>query len=104
MLADAPPRSAIRARGPGYVWGDGSADDALDRPLHPVVWSAADLLTSGQLVHVRSCADARCRWLFLDSSPTGRRRWCSMKECGNRAKVRRHYRRATAAAARRARR
>lgn len=40
-------------------------------------------------VRVRSCP--RCGWLFCDSSKGGRRRWCSMKDCGNREKVSRHY-------------
>ena len=39
---------------------------------------------------VRTCP--RCGWLFCDSSKGGRRRWCSMKACGNREKVSRHYR------------
>ena len=37
-----------------------------------------------------------CGWLFLDTSRSGRRRWCSMQSCGNRAKARRFYARATA--------
>lgn len=37
---------------------------------------------------VRACPGAGCGWLFLD--PRGRRRWCSMTSCGNRAKVRAH--------------
>ncbi|WP_245997945.1 CGNR zinc finger domain-containing protein [Nocardia pseudobrasiliensis] len=32
--------------------------------------------------------------MYLDPSPSGRRRWCSMATCGNRAKARRHYDRA----------
>ncbi len=32
----------------------------------------------------------RCGWLFLDTSRGGRRRWCSMRTCGNREKVSRH--------------
>jgi len=39
---------------------------------------------------IRSCSG--CRWLFVDRSRPGRRKWCSMKDCGNRAKVHRHYR------------
>ncbi len=50
---------------------------------------AAEGLLSGELVElVRACPGAGCGWLFLD--PTGRRRWCSMTSCGNRAKVRAH--------------
>lgn len=37
---------------------------------------------------VRSCP--RCGWLFVDTSRGGKRRWCSMKTCGNRDKVSRH--------------
>lgn len=39
---------------------------------------------------LRACPS--CGWLFFDSSRGKRRRWCSMKDCGNREKVRRHYR------------
>jgi predicted RNA-binding Zn ribbon-like protein len=91
LLAAAPPRSAIQALGSEYVWAGSSSRIELDAPIHPVIWSAADLLTSGQWSQVRQCSDTRCAWVFLDRSPTGRRRWCSMKECGNRAKVRRHH-------------
>jgi predicted RNA-binding Zn ribbon-like protein len=38
----------------------------------------------------------RCRMLFLDRSRGRRRRWCSMAECGNRAKVAAHRERARA--------
>jgi predicted RNA-binding Zn ribbon-like protein len=38
---------------------------------------------------VRLCADASCAWLFLDTTRNRTRRWCDMKECGNRNKVRR---------------
>src|SRR5438128_325072 len=39
----------------------------------------------------------RCAWLFLDSTRNHSRRYCSMTECGNRAKQRRHYQRAKGA-------
>lgn len=39
---------------------------------------------------IRTCS--RCGWVFCDSSKGGRRRWCSMRACGNREKVGRHYR------------
>lgn len=37
---------------------------------------------------LRSCP--RCGWLFVDTSRGGKRRWCSMRTCGNREKVLRH--------------
>lgn len=50
--------------------------------------SAARLLASDQRAQLNVCG--RCSWLFLDPSPTRRRRWCSMATCGNRAKAQRH--------------
>jgi len=59
--------------------------------LGPLVESAAALLTSGRLSRIRECpAPHGCGWLFLDTSKNGSRNWCSMKTCGNLAKVRRH--------------
>lgn len=73
-------------------WRWAEVPDRLDRPLWPVVLSAAELLTSERLRRLRRCAgDDGCGWLFLDQSKTGRRQWCSMQGCGNRAKARRHY-------------
>jgi len=37
---------------------------------------------------IRECPGEDCGYLFRDTS-RGRRRWCSMKTCGNRAKVQR---------------
>jgi len=70
--------------------------DSLDQVLWPVAIDAWDLLTEPELARVRQCpiADGGCGWLFLDSSRSGNRRWCDMRTCGNRAKVRAHYSRA----------
>ncbi len=68
---------------------------ALDAVVWPVAASAAELLVSGDdLARVRVCGlyDSReCGWLFVDQTKSHTRRWCSMKDCGNRAKARRHY-------------
>ncbi|MEJ3652030.1 CGNR zinc finger domain-containing protein [Actinomycetes bacterium KLBMP 9759] len=37
---------------------------------------------------IRTCD--RCGWFFLDSSRGRRRRWCSMRTCGNQAKAARY--------------
>ena len=58
--------------------------------LAQVYASAAELLVSGRVSAVRQCAGTGCGWLFVDRSPAGHRRWCSMGDCGNRAKARRH--------------
>lgn len=63
----------------------------LNRLWWPIAIDAAALLTSDMLHRVGECPDDRgCGWLFLDTSKAGKRRWCSMKDCGNRAKARRH--------------
>ncbi len=54
-------------------------------PLLAVAAAVADLLTSG-VDRVRACPGHGCGWLFVNHS--GRRRWCQMAVCGNRAKVR----------------
>jgi predicted RNA-binding Zn ribbon-like protein len=77
----------------GFAWDWREAGAALDRMIWPVVKDTADLLTSKELDRVRECADGKCGWLFLDTSKNRSRKWCDMKDCGNRAKVRRHYRR-----------
>lgn len=45
---------------------------------------------------IRECAADDCRLVYLDTSRSANRRWCSMQRCGNRAKVRAHRARAAA--------
>ncbi|HEX2171278.1 MAG TPA: ABATE domain-containing protein [Dehalococcoidia bacterium] len=87
-------RARVVRTGTDYTWGWADRTDDLDRPLWPVVRAAADLLTAADRDRVRERAAAWCGWLFLDRSHAGRRQWCDMKTCGNRAKARRHYARA----------
>jgi predicted RNA-binding Zn ribbon-like protein len=70
-----------------------SCADELDRPLWPVAVSAVNLASSDAAERVKECGTENCNWLFLDTSKNRSRRWCDMKECGNRAKARRHYER-----------
>jgi predicted RNA-binding Zn ribbon-like protein len=66
-----------------------------EQPLLAFARAAGELLTSDQ-PPVRRCPGGGCGWLFLDSR--GRRRWCTMATCGNRAKVRAHAARVRATA------
>lgn len=61
--------------------------------LAPVAEAAARLLVDADPARLRRCAAEGCSLWFLDTSRGGRRRWCSMARCGNRAKVAAHYRR-----------
>jgi predicted RNA-binding Zn ribbon-like protein len=47
-------------------------------------------LTGENSRRLRVCANEECRWVFNDHSPAGRRKWCDMSSCGNRAKAARH--------------
>lgn len=68
------------------VW---PAENDPSLPVWLLAESTAALLTSEGANSVRECADAECRWLFLDLSRNHTRRWCNMKICGNRTKARR---------------
>jgi predicted RNA-binding Zn ribbon-like protein len=63
-------------------------------PLLAVARAAGELVASPRLGLVRACPGRGCGWLFHDRA--GRRRWCTMAVCGNRAKARRHAARARA--------
>lgn len=75
----------------GWTWERDEV--ALDRVLWPVSLSAAQVLTSGDLARLRQCGGRECGWMFLDASRNRSRLWCDMKDCGNRAKVRRFRKR-----------
>lgn len=92
-LAQALSHGRIEARDGGFAWSWAADTPALDLPLWPLVRSAAELLTSPERELVKRCASDTCLWLFLDRTKNHARRWCNMKICGNRAKVRRHRRR-----------
>ncbi len=81
----------IDLRGDGrFVRTFAPVGDAFAGLMIPVVDSAGDALVTGELVRVRRCVGARCTRVFLDVTKNGRRRWCDMATCGNRAKAARH--------------
>jgi predicted RNA-binding Zn ribbon-like protein len=63
-------------------------EEELNGMLWPVVASAVDLLTSDVIQRVKRCGE--CDWVFVDESKNGSRKWCK-KDCGDRARARRHY-------------
>ncbi|MFD0414279.1 CGNR zinc finger domain-containing protein [Streptomyces sp. NPDC127108] len=75
------------------AWAPGGTGTQL---LATVARDAVDLFTGPYAPRVRECAAHDCFLLFVDTSRPGRRRWCAMERCGNRAKARTH--RATRAA------
>jgi predicted RNA-binding Zn ribbon-like protein len=75
---------AVLVRGGGWAL---SEDAGAELPVLALARSAAELIGSPSVADVGRCPGHNCGWLFLD--PRGRRRWCVMEVCGNRAKARR---------------
>jgi len=90
-LGSAAARSRMACRDGAFVWAVDGLRLEMPSLLSPVLWSAADLLAGPRRERVRQCDNPQCRWVFLDDSKSGNRRWCSMASCGNRAKAHRHY-------------
>jgi predicted RNA-binding Zn ribbon-like protein len=78
----------------GKVAESWSTTDDLTQLLFPVAIDAWDLLTEPELARVRQCPlPDGCGRLFLDTTRSRTRRWCSMATCGNRAKNRTYHER-----------
>ena len=74
----------------GTEYGLARVGDKLDQARATIAGTLADFVASGPVHRLRICANGGCREVFIDRSPTGRRRWCDMRTCGNQAKVARH--------------
>lgn len=92
-IAEALSHRRLRSAGPGRFTMQFDDDGEPLAFLRPVALDAADLLEhelAGD--RMRICGESaigRCGWLFLDETRNHSRRYCSMSECGNRAKQRR---------------
>lgn len=65
----------------------------LDLIAHVVTAYAVELLKDARLDRLRVCDGHDCGWVFVDTSKSGRRRWCDMATCGNVAKAKRFQQR-----------
>jgi predicted RNA-binding Zn ribbon-like protein len=90
--------ATLEMRRPTRIELDGSAlrighrhaETPVDDALALIAEAIIEELATGRPERLRVCANDRCRWAFFDSSPTGRRRWCDMRSCGNQAKAARY--------------
>lgn len=55
--------------------------------LASIARDGVELLGGPSADRIRACSSDTCAIVFLDSSRSGERRWCSMASCGNKAKV-----------------
>lgn len=68
----------------------GFADGALiftspDPLISEIAWA----MTEGSWARAKACRNDSCQRAFVDRSRNLSRRWCAMKSCGNREKMRR---------------
>lgn len=63
----------------------------LDQIAYTIIHSAFDTLSSISPDRIRKCEHKDCILHFVDVSKSGRRRWCSMEQCGNRHKAAQFY-------------
>ncbi|MEI3611362.1 CGNR zinc finger domain-containing protein [Pseudogracilibacillus sp. SO30301A] len=64
---------------------------AKDHVLYNIVDSIIHTLESTSTNRIRKCEAPECCLYFVDTSKAGKRRWCSMKLCGNRKKAAEFY-------------
>ena len=67
----------------GFYSTTGSASELLSL----IAREAVELFGSPLGDRIRRCEGEGCALLFVDTSRSGARRWCSMAGCGNKAKV-----------------
>ena len=74
---------------PGGI--DAPPSAAPGRALATIARDAVAVFSAGP-ERIRTCGADDCGLIFFDGSRPNSRRWCSMRRCGNRAKVRNHRR------------
>ncbi|MFN2602454.1 MAG: CGNR zinc finger domain-containing protein [Gemmatimonadaceae bacterium] len=92
-------RKAGKAMNP--EWRDGHLEwipaSAKNLPsiVERIAWRAGEFFASADFDRLRCCANPKCGWFFIDRSRNNSRRWCKMRECGDRAKSKRYYEKRT---------
>ena len=67
-----------------------SPDSTGAQVLSTVARDAIELFGTSARVRLRECGNPMCQLLFVDTSRPGKRAWCTMRRCGNLAKVARY--------------
>ena len=60
----------------------------VDGALTRLVAGIATAVAAGTWSRLKVCASDTCQWAFYDHSRNRSARWCSMRVCGNRSKIR----------------
>ena len=79
-LAAAQAHRRLQNSAAGLTWDWGAHGDKLEIAPWTIALSAASLLTDpARRAQVKVCDNHECDWLFLDDSPSSRRRWSSLR-------------------------
>lgn len=78
----------VRA-GDRWQWRDRDID--LRLPRNRIVRGLVALTQRDDLDRLHQCEDAKCGWVYLDTSPRRNRRWCNTRDCGDRNRARAYY-------------
>ena len=62
--------------------------DGVDGAFGAMVAGIAIAVGAGTWSRLKVCASDTCQWAFYDHSRNRSGRWCSMRVCGNRSKIR----------------
>ncbi|MCM3409952.1 CGNR zinc finger domain-containing protein [Metabacillus litoralis] len=66
--------------------------DIKNESLVKILYSFIETTQNFGFEKIKQCSHDQCILFFLDTSKSGRRKWCSMETCGNKAKAHAHYR------------
>ncbi|WP_299592710.1 CGNR zinc finger domain-containing protein [uncultured Tateyamaria sp.] len=77
----------LTAQGAQFRLEEDKGPKSPDAVMGDIADSAAHLLVETNPKRLKRCAHPDCVLVFRDTSKSGRRRWCDMATCGNRAKV-----------------
>ena len=69
------------------------AGSGADRVIATLLSIVAEAIGDGTWPRLKACQNSTCRWAFYDHSRNRSGHWCSMADCGNRAKTRAYRRR-----------
>lgn len=75
----------------GNRWHWRERRTTLRVPRDRIIRGLIDFARNADVSRLHQCEDAKCGWLYLDTSPRRNRRWCNTKDCGDRNRARAYY-------------
>jgi predicted RNA-binding Zn ribbon-like protein len=97
VLNRAAARARLTAAFDDHVsWRMRPAAAGIDEGIGELLAIVFRAMSDGTWERLKACGEESCQWAFYDRSKNRSGRWCTMAECGNRAKARAYRERARA--------